>query len=217
MLRTTALLCIVAGLTAPSHAAIMADSVADYSGTQGQNGWYYGYYEVSSTSIAPTFQQMTEFDGVRWWADSSRYWTMVGPLGAHPNGTLTSGSMVSDEHWAVRRWVSSTTDLVDVNAVYAKLNVNPASNGVTGRIWVNGVEMWNDFIGPTDATGALASLQLNVVPGTTIDFILDPTAGNDWADNTRMSAVITSVVPAPAAGALLGIAGIAAIRRRRHV
>jgi MYXO-CTERM domain-containing protein len=215
MLKHLSIACVLAASAAPLNAALLASSIADYSAVQGQNGWYYGYYDVGSP-LAATFQPMTEFDGTRWWVDSSRYWTMIGPVGAHANGLITSGFATPDEQWAARRWVSSITSLVDVDAVFAKLNVNPASNGVTGRIYVDGTEIWNQTIGATDSTGASPSFQLSVVPGTTIDFILDPHDSNDWSDNTQFSAVVTSV-PAPAAAALLGLAGITATRRRRPI
>jgi MYXO-CTERM domain-containing protein len=206
------LLCLLAGIASHADAAIIADSFADYSGIQGQSGWYYGYFDVGAT--LDTFQPMTEFDGQRWWADSSRYWTMIGPVGGHSNGLTTSGYSLSDEQWAARRWVSSYSGLVDVNVSLAKININPASNGVMGRIFVDGSEVWSQFVGSSDNAGFAPSLQLNVVHGTTIDFVLDPFQSNDWSDNTRFSAVI-STVPAPAAAGLLSLAGLAASRRRR--
>lgn len=202
----------LAGLAAHADAAIIADSYADFSGTQGQSGWYYGYYDVGAT--LDTFQPMTEFDGQRWWADSSRYWTMIGPVGAHSNGLTTSGFALADEQWAARRWVSSYTGLVDVNATLAKININSASNGVMGRIYLDGSEIWSQFVGSTDNAGFAPSLQINVVPGTTIDFVLDPFQSNDWSDNARFSAVITSV-PAPATAGLFTLAALISSRRRR--
>ncbi len=216
MVKSLAVLALVAGLASSADASILADSMADYSGTQGNNGWFYGYYEITHADTYAGFQPMTEFDGSRWFVDSSHLWTSLGPGGGHPNGTITSGPKESDEQWAARRWVSTYTGLIDLDAVVSKLNVNPAGNGVTGRIYVDGVEVWSQYIATTDSVGVSPSLQLNVTVGTAIDLILDPTDGNDWADNTRFSAVITSV-PAPAAVGLLGIIGLASARRRRPI
>lgn len=213
MHRSLSIACLmVTGLAASAHAQVIADSIADFSGTQGQNGWFYGAFTESDGFS--TFHLMPEFDGARWWLDSDRYWTMVGPVGAHPNGRITSGFAEREEHWAVRRWVSPIAGLVEVAADLGKINISPDGNGVTGIIFVDGIEVWRDTLGATDAMGVQPTLELSIAPGTIIDFALDPNGSNDWSDNARFSAVI-QMVPAPGAAALLALAGIASCRRRR--
>src|SRR5580765_4931448 len=70
-MRTTliTLLLILAGSIA--RAQTIADSVANFSGTQGSNGWYYGYYDVTGDVVPgynPTndFRQFTIWDGTAW-------------------------------------------------------------------------------------------------------------------------------------------------------
>lgn len=199
---------------APANAAIVvANSVTDFSGTQGHQGWYYGYVTPSTPSY--TFTQMTEFDGARWWVNSSSYWTMLGPVGAHSNGVISSGTAMHQEQWAARRWVSSVEGAVDVDAVLRKLNTNEAGNGITARIYLDGVEVWNQFLNATDSIGVTPSLEFEVTYGTMIDFVLDPFQSNDWSDNTQFSIKVTSV-PAPAAAGLLGVVGLTSITRRRR-
>lgn len=202
----------LAGVAAPAEAAVIADSIAEFSGTQGQAGWFYGY--VDPTAFAYGFTPMGEFDGVRWWVDSANYWTMLGMVGGHSNGTISSGPVLHEEQWAARRWVSTYDGVLDIDGVLRKLNVNPASNGVTGRIYMDGVEIWSQFISGTDGAGVLPHLQVDVDFGTMLDFVLDPTDSNDWSDNTQFSVKMTSV-PAPGVGAL-AVVGVLAMGRRRR-
>lgn len=221
MKKRMSVLVFVAGLVSiagPASATLIADSVADFSDTQGQNGWYYGFYDFSTPRdiTAPhDFHEMTEFDGARWWNDSTKYWTMIGPFGAHGNGTVTSGAFISVEQWAVRRWVSSFDGIVGLDVLFSKINANAAGNGVTGRIFVDGVQIWSQFLAATDNVGMAPHLELSIATGTIIDFVLDPFEGNDWADNTRFTAAITAV-PAPGLAGLMGAGILAAARRRRR-
>ena len=110
--------------------------------------------------------------------------------------------------------MSTYEGLLNIDGVLRKLNVNPASNGVTGRIYMDGTQIWNAFIFGTDGIGVLPHLQIDVEYGTTLDFVLDPTDSNDWSANTQFSVKMTSV-PAPGAG-LLAVVGVLAMGRRRR-
>jgi hypothetical protein len=73
------------------HAAILADSVADFQPIKGQDNWYYGYYDGP---FGPSdFTQMAVFTGTKWRVDNEPdgYWTLLADMLAHPDGTLTSG------------------------------------------------------------------------------------------------------------------------------
>src|SRR5687767_996521 len=50
VLAVAALIAVLSVSAADVRAQVVADSVSDFSGTQGANGWYYGYYRRSGDS-----------------------------------------------------------------------------------------------------------------------------------------------------------------------
>src|SRR5438046_82343 len=110
---------ILAALTTTVCAETITDSVAGYSGTQGLNGWWYGFYDVSGDAVPgydPTndFAQCTVWDGSVWWASDS-FWTSLASSSAHPNGSTNNPGRATEEQWAVRRWVSTVTGVVRIH------------------------------------------------------------------------------------------------------
>src|SRR5947209_7589545 len=107
--------------------AAIADSQADFSGTQGQNGWYYGYYAASPYNQT-SFQQMTHYqvspvDGTTplWAVDLNNYWTQLYATGAHPNVGGFSGKR-PDLQYAVRRWISPVAGAATITGSTADQN-----------------------------------------------------------------------------------------------
>ena len=177
---------------------VVADSFADFSGVQGQGGWHYGYLVSPYTSA--TFQELTQygsdpdFSGVVAWhlqLGSGGFWTCISQTFVHPNGPTTSGGRQNVGHWVTRRWVSSQSGLVRMTGRLYKYDANACGgcDGVTGRIRVNGTEIWTQFIAQTDAVGVSYNLTVNVNVGSTVDFILDPN-GYDGKDASVFSAKI---------------------------
>jgi len=170
----------------------IADSIADWSadGTQGENGWYYGYYNLSQDADA-TYEpdDFIEFDQIYWngnaWdlSPAGAPWTMIGQEATHPNG-VNNG----DEHWTIRRWVSDYEGEV---AVWWHLRkTNPAGTGVTGIVFVNGVEMDRASIAGGDATGVIRAFVVTIKVGDIIDLAHtpvgptgDPADGSDGSAN----------------------------------
>ena len=206
-----ALIVLSLALTAPARADfVVANSVSDFSGTQGQNGWHYGYLVSPFTSA--TFTPMTQFlpsifgPGNAWYADQNNYWTALTDVGAHPNGMVTSGGRLPVEEWADRRWVSTVDGPVTLTGNIAKINTNPGGNGVEGHIFVDGVEVYSQFVSATDSTGFNYTINATIHVGSAIDFALDPFASNDLADSSRFTAVVTTTaVPEPSSLTLLGM------------
>src|SRR5712692_1305779 len=68
---------------------ILADSISDFSSTQGQDNWFYGYYTVPG--FRPSFIQMPYFTSRNGgaWAESTTQppWTLLWQEGGHPNGS----------------------------------------------------------------------------------------------------------------------------------
>lgn len=174
---------------------VLADSVRDYSGVQGQGGWHYGYY-VSPFS-SDTFTEMTQFvvnpygDGRNvWLEDRTQYWTQLWDSGGHPEGAVTSGGRVPVEQWAVRRWVSSVAGTVTFAGTLSKVVGQTGGDGIIGRIFVDGTKVYEQFIAGGDAAGMSYALSATVATGSLVDFAIAP-GPSDNVDSTTFSATVT--------------------------
>jgi hypothetical protein len=64
-------------------------------------------------------------------------------------------------------------------------------DGVTARIFVDGIQVYSHALAYNDATGVTYTLSLALHPGTVVDFAIDPNA-NDFSDHTEFTAHISS-------------------------
>jgi hypothetical protein len=182
----------------------LANSVSEFSGTQGSNNWYYGYY--NKTADADGVYQTTNFalfprnpgawsatnywTGTIWnWFAGDPPWTEISDTGGHPNGINTGV-----QHWAIRRWVAERDGTMIVHFRLAKSNVN-GGNGVTGRIFHNGVEKFSRTIAFNDA-GTLTNdvIVTAVFVGDFIDIALDPTGTDGNPDDGADGSIFTAVI-----------------------
>ena len=129
--------------------------------------------------------------GTLWdWFNGNPPWDEIGQTGLHPNGTNSTGG----EHWVIRRWVSQVSGRITVDWTLAKQNI-AGGNGVTGRIFRNGVQVDSAVIAGTDGVGVSRTVAIsNVQAGDFIDIALDPTgtdgSPNDSSDGSVMTVVI---------------------------
>ncbi len=205
---------------------LLADSQADWTasdGAQGFNGWQFGYYDGSSAypytnnPLGDDFAEMTQFLNGAWWHQEGigGYWTMVGQLLQHPNGTQENhAGRVSALEYAVRRWVSDFTGDITIVGHIAMGGGVQDNNGINGYIFLDGVKIHEQRVLAGNQTGFDFAIPATVTAGQTIDFAIDPgplAAGDiysDLFDNTKFSAQITERVPEPATMSL-GAAGLA--------
>lgn len=170
----------------------IANSVTDFSGTQGANGWSYGYVAPNG---ANRFTAMTQFANSAWSRDPNAYWTMISATMMKPNsGIHTSGGKVLSEEWPVRRWTSTVQGVVTISLHIAKAEIDPRSNGVLGGVFVDidntqAPPIWSQSIAGGDSQGLDARLQVNVSVGTKLDFALNPN-GDDTNDMTTYTVLI---------------------------
>ncbi|MGK7902570.1 MAG: excalibur calcium-binding domain-containing protein [Hormoscilla sp.] len=178
-----------------------ADSLQDFSGIQGENNWYYGYYSGDMTSA--DFKEMPEFDfdgfdvnsGNRWSVEPGAYWTVLSAEGAHPNSVTTSGGRKTEDQWAVRRWVSPFSGSISITGHLAKIDgrADGPRDGVIGSIIVDGKTIWSKQIAAGDTTGIDYSLIAEGIKvGSTIDLAIAPGA-NDFNDMSTFTAQISRV------------------------
>ena len=210
--------------------ALLADSIADFSGIQGTNGWRYGYFNVTQSGRPDSPSDFIEFgqeyfNGSIWnWpAPADPPWTEITPNGGHPNG-INNG----DEHWATRRYVVQPGEAGNLLVEWNLSKTNPSGNGTGVHILLNGVEQDYRAVEGDDTVGVLRGVPLfGVKEGDVIDIALDPNGfqaylgvpggTDDGSDGSAFGAKIhTLAVPEPASGITFAAAGLALLARRRR-
>ena len=142
-----------ANAAAASSAVVVADSVADFSATQGANNWSYGYWNktadvdgiYSASEFVPfprgtgnTLSATNFWDGTKWdWAAGNPPWTEITSTGGHPSGN--NGDSLLTNYWTIRRWVSETNGPLAITGTLACNSQNGAcGDGTIGHIFVDG-------------------------------------------------------------------------------
>jgi hypothetical protein len=174
---------------APPAETLLTDSTRDFSGTQGQSGWWYGAFVGSSTAL----QLMTNYAVTDWtqvWGNGYPY-NDVTPGDQHPSST---GSQPVS---AVRRWVSTTEGTLHVVGQFQW--DGGGGDGVGVSILINGQPLFRKLLGNGNVISYAFDFLQPVHVGTTIDFAVDPGPGIDFNfDATSTSATITLALTAAA-------------------
>ena len=204
---SAALLALMLG--SPVSAAVIANSSLEYSNVQGQDAWSYGFFNLTAkgSAYAPgDFTRFDTFDVLRQsWIPSAAQvgatnieFLNTNQLGGHPNG-IGPGAQNS-VIWAMRRYTSEVNGTVAIDFDLHKLNtINPQGGGITGHIFVDGVEVFNGIIANADGVGVQATVLRSVHIGSLIDFAIDPRGlvplqGNDGLDSARADGTIFTAV-----------------------
>lgn len=223
-----AALTLGAAATADAQSStVVANSQTDFSSTQGQANWSYGYWnrsaDVTGVYAATDFRRFSLYDnGSNIWRASasdtpySGVYTQLGALGGHPNGTNNGA-----EVWAIRRYVVQSTGVYSVSGMFGKTDVR-GGTGTTAAIFVNGAQTFTRSVGGTDAPASYTDALGFLTAGTVLDFALEP-RGADSFDTSEYTAVLSetpsaTVTPEPSTWALLagGLASLAGVARRRR-
>jgi hypothetical protein len=160
--------------------AVLADSGADFSGAQGGNGWSYGDFSPG----AGAFEAADHFGSDVWTSRDAGL--ALSATTQHP-GLTPAGTPAA----AVRRWTSAYAGTVRIAGRFLCTRVGPGA-GVT--VLVDG-----QAVVPRTLIGAGAAafqktfdLTAAVVPGSTVDFVVDPGAGqHGMSDSASLAARIT--------------------------
>lgn len=187
----------------------LADSVAEFSGTQGGNSWFYGYWnkkaDANNSYESADFIQFPRGTGnalnsTNYWSGSlwdipagNPPWTELSASGGHPAGD--NSVPASAVHWAVRRYISETNGALRITGTLAASSSGgTCGDGTIGRIFVDGVEVFQRTVSNL-SVGYSIVVAANV--GSTIDFVIDPgNANNDFCDATVFTAVIRTTAGA---------------------
>lgn len=157
----------------------LADATSGFSGTDGANGWSYGFFYGSSVSLQP----MT-FNGTIWTGPYS--WLQVEQTDQHPS--VDGLNQIS----AVRRWTSNTSGTVHI---FGQFSIGHDGDGTGVTVLINGQPVVaRTLIGNSSNIEVLPfDFTWNISPGDTVDFAVDPGPGRDINyDATALSATITA-------------------------
>ncbi len=208
---TVALCCCMSGLLMPrfaSGAQTFADSSDDWSavGTQGELSWFNGYYNLTfDQGVGDGIYQtddFTEFDaafwnGVQWdlTPAASGPWTELGRETTHPNGT---NSAPGEEHWTIRRWVSTVAQ-VDAALTWHMRKTNPNGGGVTGVLFLNGEKLDEAAVFGNDTKGVTRTVIKELKIGDLVELALTPVGPTgdtgDGADGSANRLTISDEPP----------------------
>jgi hypothetical protein len=215
-----------AGAT-PGAAQIIADSMRDHSGNQGDGGWSYGYYDQrADVELGNGVYDASDFiaflndgSGVvsatnQWHSAGNKWdlldqgiagqafgpWTEITCSGGHPAG---NGLPDHSVHWAIRRWTSDQSGVIELSATAFNAG---AGDGMVARIFLNGSPIYS---GLTDGIPLRIRMVLTVATGDVIDFCIDPDGAgnlavgglntvNDGADGSLFPITIRQTVGTPA-------------------
>jgi len=151
---------------------LLTDSVRDFSGVQGKNSWFYGFYENAYTN--PVFKQFTDFSNDRWWVNRQKCkWSSIGAEGTCPWGGTHLGSPITN----VRRWISPVNGQIQVSGMIEDIAKSNRADGYTnGRsMWisVNGAKVWNKIL-EEGGQKEEYSVRTTVRVGNFVDFAVNP-------------------------------------------
>ncbi len=172
-------------------AVTVADSVAEFSGVQGQDGWSYGYHEGAGAYTPAAFIPFAGGAGSGAWNGGSQQWTGsiwdLQTAGAAPWTSVGAGSVHPNDsdpgpkHATVRRWTSDVSGTHSVTGFFNNGSAN--GDGTTGRIFHNGAEV---FTALTDGDVQNVHLDVDLAVGDTLDFYVDVgPADGDGSDGTN--------------------------------
>lgn len=120
---------------------VIANSVTEFSGDQGKNGWQYGYWD-RSVDADGKYNQSSDFKllkhfgrdvrnglsehkdfttGKLWYLEDGRFYTSLWATGGHANSSRQLGDYAAAEQWTVRRWISDASGAVTISGHAGKV------------------------------------------------------------------------------------------------
>jgi hypothetical protein len=181
--------------TDPLASNLIGDSVTEFSGVHGQEGWSYGYladfsnnqpqvgdvhggslnlFPADGTNVRQA--EVNLWNGTNWDFVGNPPWTTISNVGGHPDGT----NQAVGERWATRRWTVAAADTGDILVSY---NLSKPNNGGGTTLFIvhNGKVV--STAQSNNAAGVTDSVRVdNVIPGDTLDIALSPLFNGNTTD-----------------------------------
>lgn len=205
----------------PSDGTI-ADSIAGFSGIQGENGWEYGFRDVINGEAGNYDPEVDfirfeggadfpdEWDGGaqtwdsntnNWRLSDAAPWTNISQIYVHPYRGGSAESPVI--HWAIRRWNADVTAPTPLALRWhtGKSNIN-CGDGVTGALYINGVLKDEMVVGFNDGYGVSHVYYAVINPGDRVDLVVKhngvDNSDNDYCDGSNSWLRVDDFIPANA-------------------
>ncbi len=184
-------------LTGIAQADVLADSEAEFSGTQGLDGWYYGYYTVTagdSPSMPGSFREADNFDSDfadSWSFDGNGDWLGISDRSQHPH-LPGAGRNTPGEHWATRRWVSDVSGDLQLTGLIDEADLGGDSTDVF--IYIDGTQIQTWTLSTTTNSMIEYDIPVTVSNGSIIDFIVAPRQNINF-DGTVFTVIINGDAP----------------------
>jgi hypothetical protein len=168
--------------------AIVANSESGFSGTQGQNNWWYGTFQsgaVPGDYDPSAFVPFLNYVAADWdyqWSGAQQFLSITAG-GQHPG--VAGGRQI----WAVRRWISPDEKRVEVSGKFAR--GSNQGDGTGALIFVDGKPMFSALLGGGQSIRADFDFKAVLHAGSTVDFAVDPGPGTNLDfDGASLSATI---------------------------
>ncbi|NER37296.1 MAG: S8 family serine peptidase [Oscillatoria sp. SIO1A7] len=175
---------------------VLTSSVGAFSENQGENNWYYGYYEGDITNYDPSSFDLLTYDGTGWFVDDPnvQHETYLTADGGTPDAeVLVNNNSELTEHLAIRRWTSNVDEVDTKISISGKMPIQDANgngvNDVNGYILVDGQEI---PLEETTVNGTTVEYKTTaeVDPDSIVEFVLD-SADSDRHNPSEFTATIS--------------------------
>lgn len=164
---------------------LVADSIRDFSGTQGTGAgtWFYGYYDGDIQAYAANHRSAS-FKAMTYTRASAEYnWTapyysaLVDANGAHPSTRPVDPANPVDytQVWCVRRWQSNVAGTAHITGSVDRSST--FGDGTVAKVIVDGAEFYSGMV--TSNGGAKVDFSAPIQAGSVVDFVVTPGPGND--------------------------------------
>jgi len=178
------------GACAPGNAfgdCTIADSAAEFGETQGESGWFYGYWD--ETGDADGSYALNDFSDMEYCGEDT--WRPPGICELTPdepgfrwtqnlNWGLQHPETTPDVELPVRRWVSDVSGPASLSIEH---HVDGEfSDGTRALLLFDGREVWRNVAVGGDEVGVRATMPIELAIGMVIDQLVHPLAGS--ADDT---------------------------------
>ncbi len=159
----------------PRSDRLIANSLRDFSGVQGKEGWSYGYVGNDKSGSTPYDPAKTL--PMKWLplpGDWANVWTGPGKYFSLGEEGGSGGVIEGGQGWAVLRWSSDRSGRVRVTA---SPRASVQGDGIGVKVYADGRELFGQLLPP--GTSAAIDVVTEVSQGTRLDFVVTPGAGTN--------------------------------------